>query len=73
MIGAVQIPLATGGSSLPFDPRELSRLTTPERGKLYEDTGLDVLQRAAAEDAVRRVIADQYPRGSRTQRWRAGR
>ena len=69
MSGAVQIPLATGGLALPFNPRELSRLTTPERGKLYEDTGLDVLQRAAAEDAVRRVIAGQYSRSSRIQRW----
>ena len=69
MTGAVQIPLATGGLALPFDPRELARLIAPERGKLYAELGLDVLQRAAAEDAVRRVIAGQYSRSSRTQRW----
>ena len=61
------VPLAgpTGRSSLPFDPRELAELTTPERGKLYAEFGLDLCQREVAEDAVRRVIAGSYLRRGR--------
>ena len=56
----IQLPLPTGGSSLPFDPRQLAELTTPERGQLYSDLGLDVPQREVAEEAVRLVLRRSY-------------
>jgi hypothetical protein len=44
---------------LPLDPVQLSRLTTPERGSIYREAGLDPLQIAAAEEAVRLVLAGE--------------
>jgi hypothetical protein len=41
---------------LPYDPVPLARLTTPERGRRYRKAGLDPLQIAAAEEAVRLVL-----------------
>ena len=56
----IQLPLATGDLPLPFDPHELAELTTPERGRLYAEIGLDVLQRDVAEEAVRLVLRRSY-------------
>lgn len=50
---------------LPLDPTELAQLPAPERGAIYDALGLHALQRIAAEEAVRAVIADRYRRGRR--------
>jgi hypothetical protein len=47
---------------LPIDPEAAAKLSTPERGELYRQLGLDALQIAAAEEAVRAVIAKRYGR-----------
>lgn len=60
---SVQLPLSLGDAQLPLDPAELAQLSAPERGLLYRQLGLCVLQRAAAEEAVRAVLAGQYRRG----------
>jgi hypothetical protein len=60
----VQLPLAVG-IELPFRPEELSRLTTPERGRVYAEVGLDAMQIGAAEAAVRAVIAKTYGKAAR--------
>jgi hypothetical protein len=60
---AVQLPFLTD-FGLPFDPNVLADLTTPERGRVYADCGLDDAQRMACEAAVRLVIRGQYPKGA---------
>jgi hypothetical protein len=40
----------------------LAKLTTPERGRVYAEADLDAMQIAAAEAAVRAVIAKTYGR-----------
>jgi hypothetical protein len=50
------------GAELPLDPERLAELTAPERGKVYDEARLDFLQRAAAEDAVRMIIARRHRR-----------
>jgi hypothetical protein len=60
----VQLPLAVA-NEVPFRPEELAKLTTPERGRVYADAGLDPAQIQAAEAAVRAVIAKTYGRGRR--------
>ena len=57
---AVQLPLAAGNSSLPFDPHELSKLLAFERADVYHQSGLDRMQIAAAEQAVHAVLAGEY-------------
>ncbi len=47
-------------AQLPLDPNELAQLPAPQRGAIYNALGLHALQRAAAEEAVRAVIADNY-------------
>jgi hypothetical protein len=42
------------------DPHHLAELLAHERAALYADLGLDLLQRAAAEDAVRAMISRRY-------------
>lgn len=59
MTGDVQLRLV---AELPIDPESAAKLTTPERGKLYDELGLDFEQRQASEDAVRLVIAKRYAR-----------
>jgi hypothetical protein len=49
---------------LPLDPVELAKLTSPERGRIYDQLGLHALERAAAEEAVRAVIAGNYRRAT---------
>jgi hypothetical protein len=51
---SVQLPLV---ADLPLDPAELAELTAPERGRIYDELGLDWAQRAEAEHAVRLAIA----------------
>jgi hypothetical protein len=63
--GAVQLPLLAVDAELPFDPHELAVLTTPERGRLYADAGLDDLQIACCEDACRAVVAGRYGEAGR--------
>ena len=66
MSGGVQLPLVEPGSAeLPFRPEELSRLTTPERGRIYAEVGLDAMQIDAAEAAVWAVIARTYGKAAR--------
>jgi hypothetical protein len=62
---AEQQRLALREAGLPLDPHELADLTAPERGRAYEAAGLDALQRIAAEEAVRAMLAGRYPRRSR--------
>jgi hypothetical protein len=59
-MNAVQLRL----DGLPLDPREASELLAHERAALYRDLELDPLQIAAIEEAVRRVVAGTYLRGS---------
>jgi hypothetical protein len=59
--GAVQLPL----DGLPVDPIEVSKLLAHERGAVYRELGLHPLQIAAAEEAVRAVIAGSYRRRAR--------
>ena len=57
-MSGVQLPLETQHlGALPLDPHELAALNAPARGRLYDDLDLDLLQRHAAEDAVRLVFA----------------
>jgi hypothetical protein len=56
--GGVQLPL----EGLPLDPVEVSGLQAPDRGRLYQQIGLDFEQIQAIEDAVRAVLAGQYAR-----------
>ena len=58
---AVQSPL----DGLPLDPHELARLSIFERTKLYAELRLCSIQRQAAEEATRRVIAGNYARSHR--------
>lgn len=60
-MSAVQLRL----EGLPLDPIEVSKLLAHERSALYRELGLDPLQIAAAEEACRRVIAQEYGRGVR--------
>jgi hypothetical protein len=55
----------TAGTQLSFDgldPYELAELFAHERGRLYDELGLDWAQRQAAEQAVRMVAANEYAR-----------
>jgi hypothetical protein len=54
--GAGQLALHVG----PLDPRTLAELTAHERAKLYERLELDALERVAAEEAARAILARQY-------------
>ncbi|MGI9019202.1 MAG: hypothetical protein ACR2G3_00635 [Solirubrobacterales bacterium] len=56
-MSAVQLTL----DGLPLDPRELAQLSILERADLYEALDLHPLQRAAAEEAARLVLARRYP------------
>lgn len=47
---------------IPLDPVQLAQLSAPERGKVYRRAGLDRLQIAASEDAVRLVLRREYGR-----------
>lgn len=60
MTRAVQLPLS---GALPLNPVELANLLAYERGRLYRELGLDVTQRQAAEEAVRRVRRHKYAEG----------
>jgi hypothetical protein len=60
--GGVQLRI---GAELPIDPESAAKLTTPERGALYNELELDFEQRQAVETAVRLVIAKRYGRGRR--------
>jgi hypothetical protein len=53
---AVQLTL----DGLPLDPNEVARLLAHERSALYRELKLHPLQIAAAEEAVRQVIAGHY-------------
>jgi hypothetical protein len=57
------VQLTLGG--LPLNPHELARVPLDRRIRLYEEIGLDVWQREAAEQAVRLVIAKRYGGGRR--------
>ena len=59
MSGGVQLRADAG---LPVDPEAVAKLNSPERGKLYRELGLHPVQVAAAEEAVRAVIAGWYGR-----------
>ncbi len=61
-MSGVQLRIA---AELPIDPEAAAKLTTPERGRLYDQLALDLLQRQAAEEAIRLVIAKRYGRGRR--------
>ena len=50
---------------LPLDPVQLAPLTSPERGAIYREAGLDPLQIDAIEQAVRLVLRGRYGRGIR--------
>ena len=50
---------------LPIDPEAAAKLTAPARRRLYDALHLDLLQRQAAEEAVRLVIRRQYGKGRR--------
>jgi hypothetical protein len=63
-VRGVQLPLPLGDARLPLDPAELARLSSPERGQLYGELGLDYLQRAAAEGAVQAIFAGRYRGGT---------
>ena len=63
MSGVVRLPL----DGLPLDPIEVSKLLTHERGALYRQLDLDAIQIAAAEEAVRAVIAGDYRRPARSR------
>ncbi len=45
---------------LPFDPAALAKLPITDRGRLYAELGLNRLQIACAEDAVRAVKLGEY-------------
>lgn len=60
---AVQLRL---DPQLPLDPIETSKLLGYQRAALYRELGLDPLQIAAAEEAVRRAIAGSYQRRGRS-------
>ena len=49
-------------AELPIDPVAASKLSSPERGRLYNALQLDFEQRQACEDAVRLVIPREYGR-----------
>lgn len=55
---AVQLSFEAEG----LDPHELALLSITERGRLYAELDLAPLQIAAAEDAVRLVLARRYGR-----------
>jgi hypothetical protein len=61
-VSGVQLPLGSevARDGLPVDPAEVASLTTPERGRLYDELGLDFEQRQACEDACRLVLAGRY-------------
>ncbi|MEK6271474.1 MAG: hypothetical protein AABM42_02350 [Actinomycetota bacterium] len=56
MSAAVQLPL----DGLPLDPIEVSELLAHQRAELYRELGLDHFQIAAAEQAVRLLVAGRY-------------
>jgi hypothetical protein len=56
MSAAVQLSFEADG----LDPHELAKLPTPDRGAVYRELQLHPLQVAAAEEAVRAVIAGSY-------------
>lgn len=47
-------------NGLPLDPHELAQLSTPDRGRLYAELGLDNFQISAAEEATRAVVRRKY-------------
>jgi hypothetical protein len=53
-------PAARQGAQLPVDPHHLAELLAHERAAAYAELGLDLLQRAAAEDATRAVLRGRY-------------
>ena len=56
MSAAVQLTF----DGLPLDPHQVARLLAHERSTLYRELKLHPLQIAAAEEAVRQVIAGHY-------------
>ena len=48
-----------------LDPHLLAEMLAPERGRLYAQLGLNDLQIACAEEAVRRVRLREYGRVTR--------
>ena len=52
-------PTARQGAQLP-DPLQLAELLAHERAAVYAELGLDLLERAAAEDATRAVLRGRY-------------
>jgi hypothetical protein len=50
------------GVRLPLRPQELAQRRAPERGAIYDALRLHPLERIAAEEAVRAVIAGRYGR-----------
>jgi hypothetical protein len=55
--GGVQLRIA---AELPIDPVAAAEIPILERRRLYDELGLDVLQRQAVEEAVRLVVAKKY-------------
>ena len=55
-MSAVQLSFEADG----LDPHELAKLSITARALIYAELGLDLLQRQAAEEAVRAVIAGRY-------------
>jgi hypothetical protein len=51
-------------AALPLDPHRLADLLAHERAAGYAELELNLLQRAAAEEAVREVIAGRYRRAA---------
>jgi len=49
---------------LPLDVERLAELNATERARSYNELGLDLLQRHAAEEAVRLLIAGRYRRAA---------
>ena len=51
--------------ALPLDPIAISALPILARRRLYDELGLDHLQRGAAEQAAQAIIRGEYRRGER--------
>jgi hypothetical protein len=51
--------------AVPLDIAKLATLNAVQRRVVYDATGLDLLERHEAEEAVRQVIAGRAPAGCR--------
>lgn len=56
-MSGVQLRIA---AELPIDPVAASKIPILARRRLYDELGLDRLQRQAVEEAIRLVVARKY-------------